>query len=443
MTTPLDGDGELGARTAPVKDARKASSSFASDYFPSGHVVANKYVIESVLGEGATSVVYVGRRVEAAGETRQSPAARETLDEDTDPPEAPRLVALKIIHSNLCEDHQIVGRFQREAAILKRLDGPHVLRVYETLEDDGRLVLVLEYVPSKPLDQRLAEGPRLAVAQAIEIALQVCAGLGTAHAAGVVHRDLKPANVLYAEEEDGEGVLVKVADFGLAKLVHGDKMVTGLTEHDMIFGTPEYMAPEQARGEDVDLRADIYAAGCMLYEMLTGDVPFRGHSPMVTMTAHLMQEVVPLRKKRTDGAISPALDAVVMRALSKLPADRYPSARALAEALRAAETNARVIATGAAADALSDTDLNLLASSTLAHSPTMPSEPYEPPVEDKVAVATSAPMPLQPKTSRLDEDITLDTAPLTSRAGSTWIWVVAGVLAAIAAIAVGVLAGTR
>ncbi len=428
------------------RDGRRTFPSLAGNYFSGGHLVANKYVIESVLGEGATSVVYVARRAENAGEARPSPAARETLDEDTDPPEAPRLVALKIIHQNLCEDHQIVGRFQREADILKRLEGPHVLRVYEMLEHDGRLVLVLEYVPSRPLDQRLSDAPQLGVAAAVEIALQVCAGLGTAHAAGVVHRDLKPANVLYAEDMDGDGILVKVADFGLAKLVHGDKMVTGLTEHDMIFGTPEYMAPEQARGEDLDLRADIYAAGCMLYEMLTGDVPFRGPSPMVTMTAHLMQEVVPLRKKRTDGAISSALEAVVMRALSKSPADRYPSARALAEALRAAQIHSRVIAlTGA--DALSDTDLNLAAAGAMAHSPTLPGEPYEPPPAEGVAVATSAPMAASAAekkiSSRLDEDITIDTAPMTSRAGSTWVWVVIGILAAIAAIAAGVLAGTH
>ncbi|MFO0585930.1 MAG: serine/threonine-protein kinase [Polyangiaceae bacterium] len=412
------------------------------DYLPPGSVVAGKYAVESVIGEGATSVVYVARRLDLAAPARTSPAAREA-DEESDRPAEPRLVALKIIHRSLCEDPQIVGRFRREAAILRRLEGAHVLRVYEMCEHDGLLVIVLEFVPSKPLDERLLEGPELGVAAAIEIALQVCAGLGTAHACGVVHRDLKPANVLYAEVDDGEGLLVKVADFGLAKLVHGDKMVTGLTEHDMIFGTPEYMAPEQARGEDLDLRADIYALGCMLYEMLTGDVPFRGHSPMVTMTAHLMQEVVPPRKKRADGTISPALEAVVMRALAKNPADRFPSARAFAEALRGADASTRVIAATGNADALSDTDLNLQATG-LAHSPTLPGEPLAE-THENAAIAISAPMPASPGKRALDDDITLDHGPLpsTSHSGSLWTWVVIGVLAAVGAIAIGILAGSR
>ena len=447
----------------------QAEDAAATSEYPAGHTIAGKYVVETILGDGATSVVYVARRKAPGVAPNASPAAREHDFEDTEPPDEPSLVALKIIHRRLCEDHQIVGRFHREAAILKRLDGPHVLRVYEMIEHEGRLILVLEYVPSTPLDQRLAKGPPLDVKSAIEVALQVCAGLAAAHAAGVVHRDLKPANVLFSE--DCGAILVKVADFGLAKLVHGDKMVTGLTEHDMIFGTPEYMAPEQARGDDVDARSDIYALGCMLYEMLTGDVPFRGHSPMVTMTAHLMHEVVPLRKKRADGAISAALEAVVMRALSKRPEDRHPSARALAEALIAAESSGRVIAVPGAADALGDTDLNLAAerSSSMHHSPTLPSGAPVSTRAPALATATTATSGLQadgaPKVSELtrrldeggwgagragatrspilDEDITLDRGPLTSKGGAVWVWVVAGVLAAVAAIAIGILAGTR
>jgi serine/threonine-protein kinase len=409
-----------------------------------GHVVADKYVIESVLGDGATSIVYVARR-RVEGETRASPAAREehgVLDEESEPPGAPTLVALKIIHARLCEDPQIVGRFQREAAILKRLDGPHVLRVHEMLEDEGRLVLVLEYVPSKPLDRRLAESERLSVKGAIEIALQICAGLGTAHAAGVVHRDLKPANVLYSVEGEEERVLVKVADFGLAKLVHGDKMVTGLTEHDMIFGTPEYMAPEQARGEDVDARADIYALGCILYEMLTGDVPFRGHSPMVTMTSHLMQEVEPPRKRRNDGAISTALEAVVMRALAKRPQDRHASARAFAEALLAAESNPHIIATTAPADALSDTDLNVAAAAnTLPNAAAVTGDAAS--VTAPAVPASTGPQETPSLAARRADLVEIDIDRVVPRGGPPWIWIAVAVIAAIAGIAIGVVAGTR
>ena len=418
-----------------------ASRVAASELAP-GHELAGKYVIESALGEGATSFVYVARRKEQPGARRASPAARETLDEDTDPgAAAPDLVALKVIRRSLSEDPQIVGRFRREAEILKRLEGPHVLHVHEVFEDDGLLVMVLEYVPSTPLDQRLAEGAPLDVATAVEITLQVCAGLGTAHAAGVVHRDLKPANVLFASDGEGDRGLVRVADFGLAKLVHGDKMITGLTEHDMIFGTPEYMAPEQARGEEVDARADLYAAGIMLYEMLTGEVPFHGRSPMVTMSAHLMQQPTPPRQKRTDGAISPALEAVVMRALAKSPADRYPSARAFAEALLAASTGKQVISIASPADALSDTDLNVAISTTLTHSPTIPSEPPRsgPRADTRAPVDAIEPTSSAPLTDAEPDSI----LPPTVRAGPRWLWYAVALFAALVAIAIGIVMGTR
>ena len=404
-----------------------------------GQELAGKYVVESVLGEGATSVVYVARRKDLHG---ASPSAQEAASDDTDPGELSELVALKVIRKSLCEDPQIVGRFRREAEILKRLEGPHVLHVHEVLEEDGLLVMVLEYTPSTPLDRKLVPGKPLDVATAVEITLQVCAGLGTAHAAGVVHRDLKPANVLFAADGSGERGLVKVADFGLAKLVHGDKMLTGLTEHDMIFGTPEYMAPEQARGEDVDRRADLYAAGIMLYEMLTGDVPFHGRSPMVTMTAHLMEEPDPPRKRRTDGAISPALEAVVLRALAKEPKDRYPTARAFAEALLAASANKQVISTTTQpADALGDTDLNVQLGTTLTHSPTLPGEAPAPGSDGREAAAVAVAGAQGPP---LAGEPSLEMAmPSTARPGPRWVWIAAALVAAIAAIAIGIVMGTR
>jgi serine/threonine protein kinase len=424
-------------------------SRFGEAYLAAGHTVAGKYIVESVIGEGATSVVYAARRNLPQKSAITSPAASEAVDEDTDPPEEPSLVALKVIHRNLGTDPQIAGRFQREAAILKRLQGPHVLRVYEALEEDGLLVLVLEHVASTPLDQRLAEARRLDVATAVEITLQVCAGLGTAHAAGVVHRDLKPANVLSSADVTSDRVFVKVADFGLAKVVHGEKMITGLTEQDMIFGTPEYMAPEQARGEDVDARADIYATGCMLYEMLTGEVPFHEPSPIVTMTAHMTEPVIPPRLRSPEAGISSALEAVVLRALAKDPAHRYPSARAFAEALLAAKGGSQIVAaTAGAADALGDTDLNL--SGVLTHSPTLPMPlggDLEAPdsqsivvVEEEASVeATQATQATQATT----DTHTITRVPPAPRSGTAWLWIVIAVLAAAVGIGIGIAVGAR
>jgi len=281
---------------------------------PGGARIASRYTIEAVIGEGMSGVVYRARR-DGAGE----------------------LVALKIIHRELCSDEQISRRFQREAQILKRIEGPHVVKLHDLAEDDGRLVIVLQYVDAISLEAMLIHSPPT-MDQAVEIALQICAALGAAHAAGVVHRDLKPANVLIERlAAKSTGLWARVVDFGLAKVVRGDPQIgAAITERDMIFGTPEYMAPEQVRGDDVDLRADIYAAGVILFEMIIGEVPFSGRTPLDTMDAHLKGEVPRPRVTKLGAAVPPGLAAVILRALAKEPLERYRSARAFAEALTAA-----------------------------------------------------------------------------------------------------------
>jgi serine/threonine protein kinase len=195
----------------------------------------------------------------------------------------------------------------------------------------------------------------------VSLTLQVCQGLQAAHEAGVIHRDLKPANVMVEALPDGEE-RARILDFGLAKVVHGDHMVTGLTERDMIFGTPEYMAPEQARGDEVDVRCDVYACGVILYQLVTGTVPISGKTPLATMTAQLTEAVQSPRERAPDRAIPPAIEAVILRALQKDPEERYATARALAEALESVQER-RVISvnprSGSAADPVSDTDLHM------------------------------------------------------------------------------------
>src|SRR4029077_1977663 len=165
------------------------------------------------------------------------------------------------------------------------------------------------------------------------ILLQVCSALKCAHSQGVIHRDLKPANVIMRG-----GTHVVVVDFGMAKIVtgHGGTGTTALTSHNMVFGTPEYMSPEQARGDELDARCDIYATGVILYELLTGRVPFVGSTPLSVLTAHLTEIAEPPRERAPDRDISQALEAVVQHALAKDPADRYATAGALATAIRAA-----------------------------------------------------------------------------------------------------------
>ncbi|MEB2313685.1 MAG: serine/threonine-protein kinase [Sorangiineae bacterium] len=279
----------------------------------SGPMVTARYRVERVLGEGASSVVYAA------------------IDEKDG-----RAVALKVLHRHLVRDPQISRRFNREARILRGLRGAHLVSLLDYGETgDGLLFMALERIDGLSLDRLIGNG-RFAAERAAAIARQICEALQLAHGAGVVHRDLKPSNVLVEASNDGEQVWV--VDFGMAKVVRGDvgSSLNALTEQNMVFGTPEYMAPEQARGDEVDERADLYAVGVILYELLTGSVPFSRNNPIGTMTAHLLEEPVPPSSRAPERDIPPALEAVVLHALAKQPSARYASAEELGRALERA-----------------------------------------------------------------------------------------------------------
>jgi eukaryotic-like serine/threonine-protein kinase len=283
-----------------------------------GQILGGKFEIVGLLGEGGTGIVYDAIRV---------------AEKDS--------VALKVIHPHLLGDKQIRGRFTREATILRRLQGPHLLAVldYGEIPDPrgssaGILYLALPKVEGPALDRLLAQEGPLPIDRALEIILEVCVALNSAHAQGVIHRDLKPANVLL---EGGKKVVV--VDFGMAKIVTGGGTgTTALTAHNMVFGTPEYMAPEQARGDELDARCDIYATGVMLYELLTGYVPFSGATPLNVLTAHLTMPPPPPSSKNPNRRIPPALEAIVLHAIAKDPAARYATAAELSAALVRART---------------------------------------------------------------------------------------------------------
>jgi eukaryotic-like serine/threonine-protein kinase len=278
-----------------------------------GQILGGKFEIVGLLGEGGTGTVYEATRI---------------VEKDN--------VALKVIHPHLLGDKQIRGRFTREANILRRLQGPHLLAVldYGEIPDPrgsstGFLYLALPKVEGPALDHLLATEGKLPIDRALDIILEVCAALTSAHSQGVIHRDLKPANVLL---EGGKKVIV--VDFGMAKIVTGGGTgTTALTAHNMVFGTPEYMAPEQARGDELDARCDIYATGVMLYELLTGTVPFTGATPLNVLTAHLTMPPPPPSSKDPNKRIPPALEAVVLHAIAKDPAARYATASELSAAI--------------------------------------------------------------------------------------------------------------
>ena len=283
----------------------------SSQRLPAGNALGG-YRIERVLGEGVSGVVYV-----AEGQTGPQ-----------------RRVALKVIHRHLVNDRQISRRFHREASILKQLVCPNLVALLDFGElDDGVLFMALELVEGRSLEEIVEKAP-LDPVRAVAIAKQICVALEAAHSASIVHRDLKPGNVI-VEQLDGNEDRARVLDFGMAKVLRGDPTdsLNLLTEQNMVFGTPEYMAPEQARGDEVDGRCDVYAAGVILYEMLTGTTPFRAPTPVAVMTAQLSDPPPPPSQQAPALRLLPALEAVVLHALAKNPRQRYASARALADAL--------------------------------------------------------------------------------------------------------------
>lgn len=280
-----------------------------------GKTIAGKYELKGVLGEGGTGVVY------------------DAVRKDDGKP-----VALKVVHAELAGDQQVRGRFRREAAILERLGGPHICPILDHGEVPGdktgrtTMYLAMARLEGPTLERLLEEeGSLLPVDRALDLTLEVLSALRAAHDQGVIHRDLKPANVIL----EGRSKVV-VVDFGMAKIVTGGGIgTTNLTTHNMVFGTPEYMSPEQARGDDLDARCDVYAVGVILYELLTGKKPFTAPTALGTLTAHLTSDLVP-PSVLAPARVTPALDAVVVSALARDREDRYPSAAALAAAIERA-----------------------------------------------------------------------------------------------------------
>ncbi|MCP4674696.1 MAG: protein kinase [Deltaproteobacteria bacterium] len=245
-------------------------------------------------------------------------------------------VAVKLIHGELAHMPEVVKRFEREARSASRLTDPHIITVTDFgRTDDGTLYLVMELLDGEPLADRLEKTPALPVVKAIDVSKQILKGLAHAHEAGVVHRDLKPENVMLVVHGD-ETDFAKVFDFGIAKLASGAGSAENLTQSGLVVGTPGYLSPEQALGEGADHRADLYAVGVMLYEMLAGTQPFTGESAMDIVTAHLTSPIpsLPRPERFPDG-----LQEIIERGMAKRPAERFESAEEFLVALDAIDTH--------------------------------------------------------------------------------------------------------
>jgi serine/threonine-protein kinase len=248
-----------------------------------------------------------------------------------------REVAIKILHPKLAGRKDLTSRFRREARAMSQLTHPNTVRVfmYGELEEDGSLYIVMEMLDGKNLNQRVRRGGPLPANRAIPILVQVCGALQEAHEMGIVHRDLKPENI-FLSTQGGIADFPKVLDFGLAKVTER-QMQPGsviLTQEGMVFGTPEFMSPEQAQGRTLDARSDIYSLAVILYEVLSGKLPFDARTPMEYIQKHVTEPIIPLSTRRPEANLPRELDGVLERALKKNPDERYQSAAEFAEALK-------------------------------------------------------------------------------------------------------------
>src|SRR5438270_2288446 len=225
-----------------------------------------------------------------------------------------RRVAIKILNDRHANDDQFVERFRREAKNAASLSHPNIVSIYDRGEAEGTYYIAMEYLDGRSMKELIVSRGPAPISVAIDYARQILAAVGFAHRHGIVHRDIKPHNVLV----DAEGRL-KVTDFGIARAG-----ASQMTEAGSIIGTAQYLSPEQAKGAPVDQTSDLYSVGVVLYELLTGTVPFSGDTPVEIAMKHLSQTPEPPSRKRPD--IPRELDMVVMRALAKHPEDRYQTA---------------------------------------------------------------------------------------------------------------------
>ncbi len=278
-------------------------------------LAGGRYQLQDLLGEGGMASVHL--------------AYDATLD---------RHVAIKTLHTELGREQSFRERFRREAQSVAKLTHTNIVSVFDTGEDDidGSTMpyIVMEYVEGRPLgsvlDQDVAHYGAMPTDKALKITADVLAALEISHEMGLVHRDIKPGNVMMTKRN-----VVKVMDFGIARAMQSG--VTSMTQTGMVVGTPQYLSPEQALGRGVDARSDLYSVGIMLFQLVTGRLPFEADSPLAIAYAHVQEE--PVAPSSINRSLPPAVDALVARALKKNPNERFPTAETMRdECLRVAQS---------------------------------------------------------------------------------------------------------
>ena len=261
----------------------------ASD-FQTGHVFGDRFRVERLIAAGGMGFVYLATDLEQQ-----------------------QLVALKIMRSALQRDPVAIKRFKREVRTIKRLMHPNTIELIDYgVTEDGFMFLVMEWLHGKDLREIMRIKRRLSPITTTRVALQVAWSLSEAHMKGIIHRDLKPENI-FIMHNPGPHLRIKVVDFGLAKVVSGPECGEQITRGGVVCGTPEYMSPEQAKGETLDGRSDIYALGCVMYAMLEGDAPFRGKKALDVAMMHINKPFPQLNEK-----VPAALREIIMKCVEKV-----------------------------------------------------------------------------------------------------------------------------
>jgi serine/threonine-protein kinase len=274
-----------------------------------GRVFLGRYQTIRLLGEGGMGRVYLARQLDLG-----------------------RQVVVKVMHDHVAADPTFRERFARETLLMARFQHPYAVTLYDaSLTDPQGPCIVMEYIRGVTLDTLLQRNGRLTPFRVGRLLSQLCEVLQAAHSEGIIHRDLKPANLMVVDP-DTPYELLKVMDFGLAKPLDPETLGrVPVTNAEFAVGTPGYMCPEQARGLPMDNRGDLYSVGVLLYEMLTGRLPFSGKSTMDLLLAHATEEVPPFAAVGAGSGVMPAIEDVVQMCLAKDPEDRPRNARALAE----------------------------------------------------------------------------------------------------------------
>jgi len=282
-----------------------------------GKVLADRFLVVERLGQGASGTIYRAEHV--------------TLR---------RKVAIKVLHHELSRDDLALERFRREATTVADIDNEHIVEIHDFgRTPDGRLYLAMELLEGETLDAMLARDRTLPIDRVVDVMTQIAEALIEAHAIGYIHRDLRPRNVFLSVRR-GKANFVKILDFGLSKLVEKEGQAAS-TSLGMTFGDPRYMSPEQARGDAIDRRADLYQLGCLAYEMVTGVPPFTGGRVFDVLSRHVSETPVPPSKLRAN--VPPWLEQIVLQLLAKQPDDRFATMSRLVEALRMGATSGAVM----------------------------------------------------------------------------------------------------